>query len=238
MSITAATPPPSGQFGPEVYAAWHRSSLGEITDKLEQRLILSLLEPLQGRSVLDVGCGDGTLARVYAHCGADRVHGCDPDFRMIAHARTRHMGDHATIDLVVARSQALPYADRSFDVVTCITVLTFIQDVDVVVREMTRVLRPGGRLVIGDLGKWSYWAVHRRIRGWLGATLWRDARFHSASELTALIRDAGLTIGEVRGAIFFPPWTGLARLMASFDLSLGRATTLGAAFVAIQATKP
>ena len=238
MPTTTAIRPPNGQFGPEVYAAWHRSSLGEITDKLEQRLILSLLEPLQGRSVLDVGCGDGTLARVYADCGADRVHGCDPDLRMIAHARTRHMRDHAAIDLVVARSQALPYADRSFDVVTCITVLTFIQDVDVVVREMARVLRPGGRLVIGDLGKWSYWALRRRMRGWFGANLWRDAQFRTAGELATVIRGAGLTIGKVRGAIFFPPWTGLARLMASFDLLLGRATTLGAAFVAIQATKP
>ena len=103
MPTTAATPPPSGQFGPEVYAAWHRSSLGEITDKLEQRLILSLLEPLHGRSVLDVGCGDGTFARVYAHSGADRVHGCDPDFRMIAHVHTWNMRDHAAIGLVVAR---------------------------------------------------------------------------------------------------------------------------------------
>ncbi len=146
MLSAAATPPPSGQFGPEVYAAWHRSSRGEITDKLEQRLILSLVGPLQGCSVLDVGCGDGSLARLYADCGADHVYGCDPDLRMIAHACDRHMRDHAAIDLVAARCQALPFADRSFDVVTCITVLTFIQNVDVTLREMARVLRPGGRL--------------------------------------------------------------------------------------------
>ena len=52
------------------------------------------------------------------------------------------------------------------------------------------------------------------------------------------IRSAGLTVGAIRGAIFFPPWAALARLMASFDLSLGQVTTLGAAFVAVQATKP
>jgi SAM-dependent methyltransferase len=148
------------------------------------------------------------------------------------------MRDHAAIGLVVARAQALPYADRSFDRVTCITVLTFIQDIDVAIREMARMLRPGGRLVIGDLGRWSYWALRRRLRGWAGARPWRDAQFRTAGELATVIRGAGLTIREVRCAIFFPPWTGLARLMASFDLSLGRVTTLGAAFVAIQATKP
>jgi SAM-dependent methyltransferase len=153
-----------------------------------------------------------------------------------AHAQAVREGHH--IDLTVARSQVLPYADQTFDVVTCVTVLTFIADPEVAVREMARVLRPGGRLVIGDLGKWSYWAARRRIRGWLGATLWRAARFRSANELAATIKRGGLTIHAIRGAIFFPPWVPLDRLMAPFDLSLGRATRFGAAFVAIQATRP
>ena len=87
MPNAAATPPSAGQFGPDIYAAWHLSSLGEITDALELRLILRLVGPLQGQSVLDVGCGDGTLALVYARRGAGRVSGCDPDPRMIDRAR-------------------------------------------------------------------------------------------------------------------------------------------------------
>jgi hypothetical protein len=49
---------------------------------------------------------------------------------------------------------------------------------------------------------------------------------------------AGLTVGLIKGAIFFPPWMALARVMAPLDLPLGELTTLGAAFVAVQATKP
>ncbi len=252
MRRPADAAPASGQFGPEVYADWRRSSLGEITEALELRLILRLVGPLPGKAVLDVGCGDGTLALVAARHGAARVAGCDPDPRMIARAaqaacdtaardraaRDTAARDRAGIDLAVARSQALPYLDRSFDVVTCITVLAFVADAAAAVREMARVLRPGGRLVIGDLGKWSSWAVRRRIRGWLGAALWRGARFRTAGALAALARGAGLAVVATNGAIFFPPCTALARRMAPIDPVLGEVTTLGAAFVTVLATKP
>ena len=141
------------------------------------------------------------------------------------------------LDLAVASALALPFPDNSFDVVTCITVLTFVADPAAAIREMARVLRPGGRLVIGDLNRWSVWAARRRIRGWLGAQLWRAAQFRTARELTALTRRAGLQPGSVRGAIFFPPWTAAARWMAPADARLGMVTTLGAAFVAVQAGK-
>ena len=230
-------PSRSGQFGPEVYANWRASSLGEITEALEHRLVLRLAGSLQGCSILDVGCGDGTLALLDVDNGAARVTGCDPDPRMIAKARAKAAGRDACVEFLVAQSQALPFPDSSFDIVTCIAVLTFVGDADIAVREMARVLRPGGRLLIGDLGRWSLWAARRRIRGWFGANQWRTARFRTATELVALMEQAGLSVGLIRGSIFFPPWTALARLMAPFDACLGEVTTLGAAFVAVQATK-
>lgn len=228
-----AVPPPgagsgAGRFGPELYADWHRSSLGEITDTLEHRLILELLAPLAGLSVLDVGCGDGTLLELFRASGADRVAGCDPDPSMVARARDR-LGGCVT----VGAGQALPFPDASFDRVTCVTVLAFVPDAPAVVREMARVLRPGGTLLIGDLGRWSLWAARRRIRGWLGHRLWRGARFRTAGTLAGMLRDAGLTVTASRGAIFFPPWTPAARAMAPMDHWLGKRMTVGAAFVVV-----
>ncbi len=237
MRNKADVTPRAGQFGPDIYAAWRVSSLGEITEALEHRLILQLAGSLQNQTVLDVGCGDGTLALLSARNGATRVTGCDPDPRMVARARDRAIHGNTRIDLAVARSQALPFPDSSFDLVFCITVLAFVPDADNAIREMARVLRPGGRLVIGDLGKWSLWAVRRRIRGWFGAKLWRAARFRTAKQLAAMAARAGLAVGSINGAIFFPPWTALARVMAPVDPPLGEVTTLGAAFVAVQATK-
>lgn len=143
----------------------------------------------------------------------------------------------ARINLLVARSKALPFADSSFDIVMCVAVLIFVSDPDLAIGKMARVLRPGGRLVIGDLGRWSLWAARRRIRGWFGANHWRRARFRTATELAALTTRADLVVGSIRGAIFFRPWTALARVMAPFDTRFGEITTLGAAFVAVQATK-
>jgi SAM-dependent methyltransferase len=49
-------------LGPDVYEKWRASGIGAITEQLQRRLILTLLEDIQGRNVLDVGCGDGDLA--------------------------------------------------------------------------------------------------------------------------------------------------------------------------------
>ncbi|WP_137128515.1 hypothetical protein [Roseomonas sp. HF4] len=59
---------------------------------------------------------------------------------------------------------------------------------------MARVLRPGGRLVIGELGRWSLWAARDRIRGWLGSRLWRRSAFHSAADLRRAAEGAGLLV--------------------------------------------
>ena len=93
--------------------------------------------------------------------GAARVTGCDPDPRMIAKARAKAEGRDAYVEFLVAQSQALPFPDSSFDIVTCNAVLTFVGDADIAVREMARVLRPGGRLLIGDPGRWGLWAARR-----------------------------------------------------------------------------
>ena len=93
-------------------------------------------------------------------------------------------------------------------------------------------------MILGDLGKWNYWAARRRIRAWLGARLWQGARFRSAGEMRALLTAAGLRVNHVSGAIFFPPWQFLARGMARWDAALGERITIGAAFIAVRAVKP
>ena len=155
-------------------------------------------------------------------------------------ARARAQTTQAGLDIVYtgARVEQLPFCDESFDLVTMITVLAFVPEPELALHEIARVLKPGGRIVIGDMGKWSSWAASRRIRAWLGAAMWKAARFRSAGELRALARAAQLTVERVTGAIYYPRSTRLARLMAPFDPTLGGATTVGAAFIALRAIKP
>lgn len=222
---------------PDAYRRWRASRLGRITDALEQDLILDLVGATQGRRILDIGCGDGTLLAELARRGAI-VTGIDTDPHMLAAARERACQETLEMMLVDGNAGGLPFPDETFDVVLAVTVLCFVRDAEQAFMEMARVMKPGGRLVIGELGRWSLWAAKRRIKGWLGSSTWRAAKFRSRRELTRLGKDAGLTVEKVRGAIFYPPCGLCAALLAPIDSWLGRSVTLGAAFLAVAATKP
>lgn len=224
-------------LGPDVYSRWRASEIGAITERLEGRLIVELVGDVNGGKVLDVGCGDGEFAHELARRGAT-VTGIDASAAMIETAKSRARQHNADITFQVAVAEHLPFPAERFDVVTAITILCFVEDAAPVFREIARVLRPGGRLVIGELGKWSTWAAARRIRAWLGSRLWRQGRFRTANELRSLAEKAGLVVKSVRGAIYYPRWGLAARIMSPCDPMLGRTTTVGAGFVALLAVKP
>jgi SAM-dependent methyltransferase len=221
---------------PESYRRWRGSRLGQITDALEERLILDLLGPVEGLRVLDFGCGDGVLACTLARRGA-RVTGLDTDPRMLASALRRAKAESIELELTEGRAEALPFPDASFDRVVGVTALCFVEQKDQAIGEMARVLKPGGRLVIGELGRWSLWALIRRVRGWLGARTWKLASFHTSRELRSLIETHDLTVDRTVGSIYYPPLGLAALLLAPVDTWLVRWTTFGAAFIAVAATK-
>jgi ubiquinone biosynthesis O-methyltransferase len=207
------------------------------TERLESQLVRELVGDVGGRRVLDVGCGDGKFALELTKRGAV-VTGIDASAAMIDAAKRRAAQHNVDITFRVGTAEQLPFSAERFDVVTAITILCFVDDAAPVFREIARVLRPGGRLVIGELGKWSSWAAARRIRAWLGSRLWRRGRFRTANELRGLAGQAGLVVESVRGAIYYPRWGFAARLLSSCDSALGRLSTFGAAFVALSAVKP
>jgi SAM-dependent methyltransferase len=129
----------------------------------------------------------------------------------------------------------LPFPDGGFDMVFAMTALCLVADAELAFREMARVLRPGGRLVVGELGPWSLWAVIRRLRGWLGSPFWRAARFRGADELGRFAQQAGLSVEAIRGVALYPPLGFLAHIMTPLDPWLGRHATFGAAFIALRA---
>lgn len=104
------------------------------------------------------------------------------------------------------------------------------------IREMGRVLKLGGRLIRGELGRWNLWAAQRRAKGWPGSDLWRAAHFRSQDDLIDLAAQAGLRDAAVTGAVFYPPLGIAARLMAPVDHEIGNVTTIGGAFLVLIAT--
>ncbi len=222
---------------PGAYARWRGTRLGELTERIERELVLDLAGPLSGRRVLDVGCGDGTYALAAASRGA-LCTAVDRFDEMLEAARQRALDSGAQIGFERGDANRLPFSDESFDVVLAVTVLCFVEDASRAVRELARVLVPGGRLVLADLNRWSTWAAWRRVRALFGSRTWRHARFCSAGGLTRLVTSAGLEVERADRAITYPPIESVARLLAPFDRSLSATTTLGAAFVAVAATRP
>src|SRR6516165_11556160 len=139
---------------------------------------------------------------------------------------------------MVGEAASIPFDLERFDVVVAVTILCFVANAAPVFREIARVLRPGGILVIGELGKWSTWAAARRVGAWFGSPLWRRGRFRTASELRSLANDAGFVPAVVHGSIYYPRWRWATRLLAPYDAALSRVTTFGAAFLALTSVKP
>ncbi len=221
----------------ESYARWRSKRLGQITDALEQQLLFELLGAVAGKALLDVGCGDGELASELARRGAI-VTGLDAEPAMLAAARRRAETEGTQLRLYEGQAEQLPFNDKSFDCVLAVTVLCFVAEAERAVAEMARVLKPGGYLVIGELGRWSLWAMHRRVRGWFGNPAWRTAKFRTVRQLRGLAHSSGLAVIEVRGAVHYPPCAMAAKIVSPVDLALGRNTTFGSAFLVLKAIKP
>ena len=216
------------------YRAWRHSTLGRITDALEERLLIEKIGAVQGLRILDVGCGDGVLATRLASLGG-KVTGLDATKIMLDAARERARQAGAALTLVQGDAKHLPFDDRSFDVIVSVATLCFSANPALPLSEMARCLIPGGKLVLGELANGNLWAAQRRIKGWLGSSLWRSVRFRTPRELRGLVKKAGFDNSEIAGAIYYPPLAVAARLLEPFDRRIGTVTTKGAAFLLLTA---
>ena len=160
----------------------------------ERRFRERLLEPAQlksGESVLDVGCGSGSLAIAARHHvgAAGSVHGVDASDAMIARARRKARKAGADVTFESALAQSLPFPDARFDVVLSTVMLHHLPRKirQECAREMRRVLKPGGRLLVVEFG-----GAAPHGRGPI-AHLHRHGLI-KPRELAELVSDAGLEI--------------------------------------------
>ncbi len=116
------------------------------------QLIVSRLDLQQCTSIADIGCGHGhwgqlllqLLGKDASLCGVDQ----EAEWVTRAQERSKELGLDARCRYLQGSAEALPLADASCDLVTCQTLLMHVADPSEVLREMIRVLRPGGRLVL------------------------------------------------------------------------------------------
>jgi ubiquinone/menaquinone biosynthesis C-methylase UbiE len=129
--------------------------------------LLEALAPRPGETILEVGPGTGyyTVPVARALTPGGRLHIADLQREMLDHtvARAREAGID-NIEPREADARRLPYTDASFDAAFLVAVLGEVPDQDAALRELRRVLQPGGRLVVGELFGDPHMVTERALR--------------------------------------------------------------------------
>lgn len=214
------------------YDAWYATELGRYTDDVEKQLIADLAELRAGQVALDVGCGTGHHTVWLAGQGL-RVAGLDESRAMLAVAQTK--SGELPVEWVMARAETMPFADDSFDLVVGVASLEFVADPGLVLHEAVRVLRPGGRLVLGVLNRDSPWGrLYRQAARDDPGSVFAAAHLLGEDEVRALLGSPC----TVRKGLYHPPDPALDRHEADLVEARQQASQAdGAGFLAVRWVK-
>jgi SAM-dependent methyltransferase len=164
----------------EQYDSWFDEHAAAYVSEL---LALRPFVPTEGRG-LEIGVGSGRFAKpLGVQLGVDP----SPAMRAIAFARG--------LDVVAGTAEELPFATAGFDYVLIVTTICFVDSPSRMLAEARRVLKPGGRLVLGFIDRESVigrdYEAHRTE-----SVFYREATFYSAEEVGALLHEAGFTVRD------------------------------------------
>jgi 2-polyprenyl-3-methyl-5-hydroxy-6-metoxy-1,4-benzoquinol methylase len=168
--------------------------------------------------MLDIGCGDGRLARATAdRLGAIDVQGVDVLVR-----------PGSLVPVLHYDGRTLPFPDQRFDVVTLCDVLHHAETPDAVLREALRVLRPQGRLIVKDhfrFGPWSHLILLAMdVVGNIPKGVLVRGRYMSGPEWMSLVAESGARMEHLIWPlqIHVLPWRLIARSHYQFAMRLSR----------------
>lgn len=133
--------------GYDLYASEYDKSLGYL-NTFEEYELLRLIRDVEGKRVLDLGCGTGRIIKDLKDLGADVV-GCDISEKMLEIARKKF----ANVEFHKADAYDLPFEDKSFDVVVALFVVVHLRDLEKAFDEMYRILKPGGHLIVSNINQ-------------------------------------------------------------------------------------
>ena len=199
---------PAGKFAP-----LHRLNpvrLGYIRDRAAthwNRDALSGL-PLEGLSLLDIGCGGGLICEPMARLGA-HVTGIDAADRNIATAALHAGNQGLAIDYRQHTAEALAGEGRQYDIVLALEIVEHVADVDLFLRSCGQMVKPGGLLFLSTLNRTAKaWmlaiAGAEYVLGWLprGTHDWK--KFLKPSEVVNGLRGGGIEAQEIVGVVYNP----------------------------------
>ena len=125
------------------------AALSFFQDPRWRRAMVNAVDAAPGERVLDVASGTGLVARALVRRYRCEVVGLDQSQAMLSRARSKLEADQSLarrVELVCGEAETLPFADAEFDHLTFTYLLRYVDDPDATMRELARVVRPGGRV--------------------------------------------------------------------------------------------
>jgi ubiquinone/menaquinone biosynthesis C-methylase UbiE len=182
------------------YDDWYETDFGRYASQWEERLMLELLQPKPGQTLLDIGCGTGRHLLLFKNLGL-KVTGADTSPLMLDEAKKKV--DEKSLFLL-SDEESFPFEDKSFDLSIIFLTLEFCKDPIRILKEAERVTK--SRIFIGFLNRLSFLALKRRIKGLFKDSVYNRARFFGLSELYGILEGHFEFKSLSWKGVIFLPW--------------------------------
>ncbi len=130
------------------YDGYYNTEFGKKVDEIEKGIISDLLSDIPTSQMLDIGCGTGHWSEFFIKKGF-KVKGIDVSEAMLKVAQKKNMN----AEFFLANSEQLPFENESYNFISSITMLEFVENQTKAIEELHRVLAKNGNLIIGALNK-------------------------------------------------------------------------------------
>jgi len=182
---------------PEVasgYDAYYQTETGKIVDNIEKEIILAHLKRLPKTNWLELGCGTGHWTKFFSE-NELRITAVDNSEAMLEIARSKNIEN---VQFINADATRLPFPDARFSGIVSITMLEFVDDLEKVINEIDRVLKPGGTLVLGCLNSLLEPGKNKN-----NDPVFKHARFFTTEEIKEMLTHFGKP--RISAGVYFSP---------------------------------
>ena len=177
----------------EDYDRWFDTPEGKVLFRMEVEAVRLLSRDIEKPS-LEIGVGTGRFAK---ELGIDA--GIDPSLKSLGIAKKRG------IKVEKAKGEKLPFKDKSFGAVFILFTLCFVEDPVMVLSDAKRVLKTGGRLIVGIINRESPWGQLYLKKKAEGHPIYRYATFYNVYEIVKMIEEAGMAVEAYSSTLCQPP---------------------------------
>ncbi len=180
------------------YDKWFETEEGKLVKQLELKSLLDVLGNIEGKSILEVGIGTGLFAMEFRKLNA-LVYGIDPAENMIKIAQSRGF------DVKLGYGESIPFEENTFDMTLSMTSMENSKFPQKFIKEMVRVTRPKGKVVVAVLNIFSFYGISRRINNIFNKDdIFKGMHFYNYFELEKLMKNLLCNV-STNSSVFFNP---------------------------------